>query len=222
MLVHKHPGRAALFPNTGVPEIQFRNLTVLRFFHQVHRNRCPGDHPAAGHFQVLPRSQLDLRGIIQKFLLHSVVVLLPTVICKRRPLKKNESVVLGVELRRSIRRSRAPSRAIAVDELAKVTVVRGFLLRPGTNKCQQCAGYRQRYIQQPAPSLDIFAEKSAHRRGHLVFPRFSGTRDRKWMSQRVPPTLLRFRPFCKRSYIQPVWTSSFLAATAPLPATVRR
>src|SRR6267143_5155886 len=206
MLVHKHPGRAALFPNTGVPEIQFRSLTVLRFFHQMHRNRCPSNHAAAGHFQILTRGQLDLRGVIQKFLLYAVVVLLPAMIRKRGHIIKNESIVLGVELRRSIRRSRAPSRAIAVDELAKVTVVRGFLLRTGTNKCQQCAGYRQRYIQQPAPSLGIFADKSAHRCGHSVFPRFSGTRDRKWMSQRVPPTLLRFRPFCKRSYSWPVWT----------------
>src|SRR5712664_218245 len=210
MLVHKHPARTALFPNTGVPQIQFRSLTVLRFFHQMHRNRCPRNHAPAGHLQIFPRGQFDLRGIIQKFLLHAVVVLLPAVIRKRRHIIKNQSVVLGVELRRSVRRSRAPSRAITVDQLAKVTVVRGFLLRPCSNESQQSAGDRQPYIQQPAPSLGISVDGSAHRCSHFVFPRYSGTRVCGWMSQRVLPTLLRFRPFCKCLYA-PSWVQLFFA-----------
>src|SRR6266850_1962832 len=156
MLVHKHPAGAALLPNSGVPEVQFNSLTVLRFFHQVHRNRTPGDHAAASHFQVLAGRQLDLRRTLQKLLLHAVVVLLPAVICKRRHIIKNESVVFGVELRRSVRRSRAPGRTIAVDKLAKGGVVRGLLLRPGSYESQQCTDYCQRHIQQPARSLSIF------------------------------------------------------------------
>src|SRR6202035_2322620 len=120
-----------------------------------------------------------------------VVILLPAVVRKRRYIIKNESIVLGVELRRSVRRSHAPSLAIAVDELAKSGVLRGLLLRPGSNKGQQCTSHGQRDIQQPAPPLGIFADGSAHRCGHFGSPRNPGT-SVQGGSQRVPPTLLRF------------------------------
>src|SRR5260370_29847254 len=132
----------------------------------MHWDCHPSHHAAAVHLQLLTRGQLDLRSTLQKLLLHSFVVLLPTVIRERRHIIKNESVLLGVELRRCIRCTRAPSRAIAVDELAKGGLVRGLLLRPGANESQQCAGYCQRYIQQPAPTLGMFADRLAGERGH--------------------------------------------------------
>src|SRR6266849_2027700 len=166
----------------------------------MHWDGHPCDRPAAGHLQVLTRSQLDFRRALQKLLLHAIVVLLPTMVRKRRDIIKNESVVLGVELRGRIRRPRAPSGAIAVDELAKRGVVGGLLLRAGTNESQQRTGYRQRHIQQPAPSLGIFVDGSAYRCAHSVSPRNSGTRVCRWMSQRVPPKLNPTRPYCKDSY----------------------
>src|SRR5258708_35441815 len=190
MLMHEHPIRPALLPNTGVPEIHLSRLTVFRFFHQMHWHRHPRDRPAAVHFQILARSQFDRRRALQKLLLHAVVVLLPAVIRKRSYIIKNESVVLGVELRRSIRRTRAPSGAIAVDQLAKGGIVRGLLLGPGANESQQCTYYRQRYIQQPPPSLGIFVDAPAHRCGHSVSPSNPGTRVCRWMSQCVPLTVV--------------------------------
>src|SRR6266403_961681 len=142
----------------------------------MHRHNRPGDHPAAGHLQVPTHRELDLRCIIQEFLLHSVVKFLPTMVRERSHIVEKQAIVLGVELRRSVRRSRAPSLAIAVDELAKGGIFRGLLLRPGSNKCQQCAGERQRHIQQPAPSLGIFVDGSAYRCGHSVSPRSPGTK----------------------------------------------
>src|SRR3981081_421638 len=103
----------------------------------MHRHNRPGDRPAAGYLQVSARRQLDLRGVIQKLLLHSVVKFLPTVISKGSNIVENETIILCVELRRSFHCSRAPSRAKTVDEFAEGGVVRGLLLRPGSNKSQQ-------------------------------------------------------------------------------------
>src|ERR1700704_6239677 len=107
----------------------------------MHRHNRPGDHPAASHLQIPARRQLDLRGIIQKFLLHSVLKFLPTVVRKGRDVVENETIVLCVKLRGSLRRSRAPSRAKTVDEFAEGGVVGGLLLRPGSNESQQCTYY---------------------------------------------------------------------------------
>src|SRR6266851_4290803 len=166
----------------------------------MHRHNRPGDHSAASHLQLLARRQSDLRGVIQKFLLHSVVKFLPPVVREGCNIVENQPVILGVELRRSLRRPRAPSCTKTVDEFTERSVVRGLLLRPGTNESQQGADDRQRYIQQPAPSLGLFADTSAHRYSHPGSPRNPGTRACRGMSQRVPPTLLRFRPFCKSLY----------------------
>src|SRR5258708_28716084 len=156
----------------------------------MRRQNRPGDHAPTGHFQIFTRSELDFRRALQTLLLHDVVVLLPAVIRKRSYIIKNESVVLGVELRRSIRRTRAPSGAIAVDELAKGGIVRGLLLGPGANESQQCTHYRQRYIQQPAPSLGIFVARPAHRWGRSVSPSNPESRVCRCMSQCVPLTVV--------------------------------
>src|SRR6266852_2244298 len=100
----------------------------------MHRYNGPGNHAAASHLQVLTRRQLDLRGVIQKLLLHSVVIFLPTVVCEGSDIVENETIVLGIELRRSLRRPRAPRRAKTVDEFAEHGVVRGVLLCPGTDE----------------------------------------------------------------------------------------
>src|SRR6266699_815143 len=142
MLVNEHPARATLLPNAGIPQVHLSSFTVLRFFHQMHWNRHPRDRPAAAHFQVLTRSQLDFRRAFQKLLLHAVVVLLPAMVCKRRHVIKNEAVLLGVELRWSFRRSRAPSHAVAVYELPKGGIVCGLLLCPSANEGQQCTDNR--------------------------------------------------------------------------------
>src|SRR6267143_1181307 len=108
----------------------------------MHRHNGPGDHAAASYLQFLARRQLDLRGAVQEFLLHSVMKFLPAVVCKRSDIVENQAVVLGIKSRRSFRISRAPSRTKAVDELPKCRVVRGLLLRPGANESQQCPGDR--------------------------------------------------------------------------------
>src|SRR6266513_899290 len=220
MLVHEHPTRTALFPNTGVPEIQFNHFSVFCFFRQMHRHSRPGDHAAAGHSQIFSRRQFDTRRVVQNRRLDPVVIFLPAVIRKRRHIIKNQSIVLGVELRRSIRRSRAPSLTIAVDELAKSGIFRGLLPRPGVNECQQYTGYHHRYIEQPAPSLGIFVDSSDHRFSHSVSPRNPGTRVCRGVSQRSPHTLLRFRPFCKRSYsllfTSPGWDQLIFGLLLPL------
>src|SRR5438045_6562746 len=100
----------------------------------MHRNDGPGDHAPAVHLQILTGGQLDLRSILQKLLLHSVVKFLPAVVRKGSDIVENQVVVLCVEFRRSLRRSRAPSRAKVVDELAEVGFVGGLLLRPGDRK----------------------------------------------------------------------------------------
>src|SRR5712692_7894110 len=166
----------------------------------MHRHNSPGDHAAASHLQVLTRRQLDFRGIFQEFLLHCIVKFLPTVVREGCNIVENQVTVLGVELRRSLRRSSAPSRAKTVDEFAERGVVCGLLLRPGANESQQRAEDSQRYIKQPAPSHGILVDGSAHRGGHSVTPRNSGTRVCRGMSQRVPPTVVRSEQFCKRSY----------------------
>src|SRR6267143_7154014 len=141
----------------------------------MHRHNGPGDDAASGHLQILASRQLDLQGIIQKFFLHRVVKFLPTVVSEGGDIVENEAIVLGVEFSRSLRRTRAPSLARTVDELAECGVVGGFLLRPSTNERQQCTDYRQRYVQQPAPTLGILVDSSAHRFGHSVAPRNLGT-----------------------------------------------
>src|SRR5260370_7994665 len=118
-------------------------------------DRHTRDQPSERHLQVLTRSQLDLRRAIQKLLLLPLVVLLPAVIRKRRHVIKNESVILGVELRRRVRCPRAPSRAIAVNQLPKGGVIRGLLLRPGSNEGQQCTAYPHPYVHHPHPSLAL-------------------------------------------------------------------
>src|SRR5437899_4590911 len=200
MLVNEHPARAALLPNPRVPEFHLSSLTVFRFFRQMHRHRRPRDRPAAVHFQILARRQLDLRRALKELLLYAVVVLLPAVIRKGRHVIENQSVILGVELRWGLRVSGTPSGAIAVDELAKRGVVSSLLLRPSTNKSQQPTNDRQHNIQQPAPLLGMIAGSSAHGSRHSVSPGNPGTRVCRWRLQRVPPTLLRICPFCKRSY----------------------
>src|SRR5438132_8459667 len=92
----------------------------------MHRNDGPGDHVAAVHFQILTGGQLDLRSILQKLLLHSVVKFLPAVVRKGSDIVENQVVVLCVEFRRSLRRSRAPSRAKAIDQLAEVSSAVAF------------------------------------------------------------------------------------------------
>src|SRR5216684_4016381 len=182
----------------------------------MHRHNRPGDHSAASHLQLLARRQSDLRGVIQKFLLHSVVKFLPPVVREGCNIVENQPVILGVELRRSLRRPRAPSCTKTVDEFTERSVVRGLLLRPGANESQQGADDRQRYIQQPAPSRGIFADGSAYRSGHSVSPRNSGTRVCSGMSQRVTHTVIRSEQFCKRSYT-PGLATRFLTCYCPSP-----
>src|ERR1700675_2796814 len=102
----------------------------------MHGYRRPGDHSAAGHLQILTRRQLDLRSIIQKFLLRSVVIFLPSVVGEGSDIVENEAIVLRIELRRSFRISRAPRHTKSVDELAKRGVVGGLLLRPRSDESQ--------------------------------------------------------------------------------------
>src|SRR5437660_3174066 len=173
MFVNEHPARAALLPNPGIPQLHLRSLTVFfRFFHQMHGHCHPCDRPAAVHSQILACSQFDLRRALQEFLLHALVVFLPTVIRKGRHIIKYKSIFLGVELRWSIRVSSAPGRAIAIDELAKCGIVRGLLLRPRANKCQQRANDRQPHIHQPPPSLSMITCSTAHgnRSRHSISP----------------------------------------------------
>src|SRR6266853_4837787 len=105
----------------------------------MHRHDGPRNHAAARHSQVLTRRQLDLRSIIQKLFLHSVAKFLPAVVRERSDIIKNEAAVLGIEFPGSFRIPGAPSRAQVVDELAKGSVVRGLLLRPGSYEGQQGA-----------------------------------------------------------------------------------
>src|SRR6266481_1449524 len=166
----------------------------------MHRHNRPCDHPAAGHPQILPCRQLDLRGSIQKLLLHSIVILLPPVVGERCYIVENEAIVLRIELRRSLRRSRAPRRTQTVDQLAKRGVIRCFLLCPRPYKRQQCANKSKRNVHQPAPPLSILADSSTHEIGPSGSPGNSRTRVRRQMSQRVPPKLVRIRSICKPSY----------------------
>ena len=163
----------------------------------MHRNDGPGDHAAAVHLQILTGGQLDLRSILQKLLLHSVVKFLPAVVRKGSDIVENQVVVLCVEFLRSLRRSRAPSRAKVVDELAEVGFVGGLLLRPGPNESQQCTDYGQPHIQQPSPSLGIFVASTVHGCGHSVSPRECGL----GMSQSVSHNLFPLAGFCKSSYL---------------------
>src|SRR5260370_17026168 len=128
----------------------------------MHRHSRRGHHSAVCRLQLLARRQSDLRGVIQKFLLHSVVKFLPPVVREGCNIVENKPVILGVELRRSLRRPRAPSCTKTVDEFTERSVVRGLLLRPGTNESQQGADDRQRYIQQPPPPRAIFANASTY------------------------------------------------------------
>src|SRR5229473_4910944 len=140
----------------------------------MHRDDGPRDHAAARHSQVLARRQLDLRSIIQKLFLHSVVKFLPAVVRERSDIVENEAAILGIEFSGGFRIPRAPSRAEVVDELAEGSVVRGLLLRPGSYEGQQGADDRQHHIQHPTPSLGIIVDSSAHRSGHSGSPSNSG------------------------------------------------
>src|SRR5260370_10814464 len=131
-------------------------------------------HGGGRHSQVLRCRQLDLRSIIQKLFLHSVVKFLPAVVRERGDIVENEAAVFGIEFPGSFRIPSAPSRAEVVDELAKGSVVRGLLLRPGSYEGQQGADDRQHHIQHPTPPLGIIVDSSAHRCGHSVSPGNSG------------------------------------------------
>src|SRR5713226_4715238 len=187
----------------------------------MHRHDGPRDHAAASHFQLLTRRQLNFRGIIQKFFLYSVVIFLPTVVREGSDIVENEAVVLGVELRRSLRISGAPRRAKAVDESAERSVIRGLLLCPGSNESQQGANDRQPHIQHPAPSFGIIGDSSAHRCGHSLSPRNSGNES---LQGDVPTGEAYRSPFgtILQALLFGLIGIGDLAATAPLPATICR
>src|SRR5882762_7701247 len=183
----------------------------------MHWHRHPRDRPAAVYFQILTGSQLDLRRTLQKLLLHSVVVLLPAVIRKRRHIIKNEPVLLAVELRRRFRIPGAPGSAITVNQLSKGSVIRGLLLRPGANKSQQRTEYRQRHIHQPAPSLGTFASTTARGSGHSVSP--SNPRDKSLQVDVPNACRLTYshRVDFARPLIHPAWTPRVLRRYCPSP-----
>src|SRR5260370_18153123 len=96
----------------------------------MHRDDGPRDHAAARHPQVLPCRQLNLRSIIQKLFLHSVVKFLPAMVSERSDIVKNEAAVLGIEFSGSFRIPRAPGSTEVVAYLAKRRVSgRHVLLR---------------------------------------------------------------------------------------------
>ena len=104
------------------------------------------------------------------------MIFLPTVVRERSHIVEDQAAVLGVELPGGFRISSAPSRAKAVDEFAKRSVVRGLLLCPGSHERHQGPDDCQHHIQHPPPSLGISVDSSAHRCGHSVSPRNPGTR----------------------------------------------
>src|SRR6266571_4492305 len=82
---------------------------------------------------------------------------------KRRHVVENQAIVLGVKLCRSIRSSRAPRRAILIDQLAKRCVIGSFLLCACPHERQQSASERQGHIEKPAPTLHTPVVSIAHR-----------------------------------------------------------
>src|SRR6266851_429363 len=87
----------------------------------MHRDDGPRDHAAARHSQVLPCRQLDLRSIIQKLFLHSVVKFLPAVVRERGDIVENEAAVLGIEFSGSFRIPRAPTKVSRAPTIARTT-----------------------------------------------------------------------------------------------------
>jgi hypothetical protein len=109
-------------------------------------NNRPGNRAAPRHFQVLAGGQLDLRGVVEKFFLHSVVKFLPAVVGKGSDIIENKAVILGVELRGSLRIPSTPGRAKAVYQLAERGIIRDLLLRAGAHKSHQRPGQGQRHV----------------------------------------------------------------------------
>src|SRR5437867_1427648 len=120
---------------------------------------------------------------------------------KRRHVVENQAIVLGVELRRSIRASRAPRRAILVDQLAERCVIGSFLLCACPHERQQSASERQGHIEKPAPALHTPVVSIAHGCAHLGSPRKLETTDGTGTSKRVPHKLARFVRFCKAIFL---------------------
>src|SRR6266571_8676690 len=135
---------------------------------------------------------------------------------KRRHVVENQAIVLGVELRRSIRSSRAPRRAILIDQLAKRCVIGGFLLCACPHERQQSTSERQGHIEKPAPTLHTPVVSIAHGCAHSGSPRKLGTRDCTGTSQSVPHKLARFVRFCKAIFlVQAVFGALFPCPRPP-------
>src|SRR5881296_2963423 len=165
----------------------------------MHRHDGPRDHAAASHVQLLTRRQLDFRCLIQKLFLHSVVIFLPTVVRERSHIVEDQAAVLGVELPGGFRISSAPSRAKAVDEFAKRSVVRGLC----------CARAPTNVTRAPTIASTTYSTHR-HRSAFLwtalpidaATPYLLATQGREFaggMSQRVTHTVVRSAQFCKRS-----------------------
>src|SRR6267142_2779392 len=153
----------------------------------MHWHGRPRDHSAPRHPQVFASRQLDALGGVQKLFLDAVMIFLPAMVGERGDIVENEAVLLCVKLRRRFRVSRAPTNVSIAPASAADTY--------------SSHRQRSRRLRTALP-------------GDAVILELLTTRDKslQGMSQRLPHTLLRFRPFCKLSYSR--WRCRLTAANA--------
>jgi hypothetical protein len=194
------PARGAPLPNSGVPYICFHVFTVFPFFGQMHGYRGPRHRPAPPDLQIFPRAQRSAFHIVKDRGFHALVIFLPAVIRKRCHVVENQPVLLGIKPCWIVGVSRAPGRAISVDQLPKRRIIGSLLLRPRPDKRQQSTAKGQQHIQEPSPSFSTSGVHTICLQDHLRLPQeLFGTRGKKtdWI---VADTLWRIVRICKGSY----------------------
>src|ERR1051326_3616540 len=132
--MYEKPVCSALLPNTGVADLRFAGLAVLRLFGVVHRDGGPCQGTAAADVQIFAAGERPARRACCEFLLYALVILLPAVIGEWSEIVEDQPVVLGIKFCRSFRATAAPCRAITVHQPAESGVVRSALLRAGTDE----------------------------------------------------------------------------------------
>jgi hypothetical protein len=66
MLVNEKPVRAAFLPDSFVPHICFRSITVLCFFREMHGDRCTRKHPVTRNSEAFARRQFSTRHVLEE------------------------------------------------------------------------------------------------------------------------------------------------------------
>jgi len=108
--------------NSCVSDFRFGGLAVFVFMEMCMGTVVQAIEPRRETFKSLPAGKRGCCRVVEKFLLHSYLIFLPTAIGERRKVIKNESLFFGVEFGGLVRVAAAPGSAVSSMSLRKFAV----------------------------------------------------------------------------------------------------